>query len=288
MKSGNLPETAGARRAAAAADERLDDELRSLFSQFDDVRASDELKAATLARIAVWGEEAEEEAGAAPSSEPAFAGEADPAPAFTAHAGGKNRRAKWRTMRVAALAACLALALTGGVAYAVPYSHVTVSAGESSVYLGVNVFGITVSAESSDDEGRSIIDGLDLHNRPYEDSLAAIVDSYADGGDPDDIRIGAEGGMRERLEETGESFVAERRPAPDSGDPGDADRDNDPGQGGQDADSAGGQPPSGDNPEPSPGSPASPQEPGAGQGQEPSAGPGGTPPAQPNGGEPQR
>lgn len=180
----------------ATMDNKLhDDELYDLFSSFDDVSASDDLKATTLDCI--------EETRASM--------------AFTAVTGGAQKkpakRSKWRVMKVAAVAACLTLALTGGAAYALPASHVTLSQDGSSVELGVNRFGITVSASSEDEAGREVVESVELRNVPYEEALERALD-YMEERNPGlvvgfDVESGDEG-MKQELENEGHALIAQR------------------------------------------------------------------------------
>lgn len=183
---------------ATMEDELNDEELYDLFSAFDDVKASDELKTAALEHVLQGA------GGPAGQSE------------FTATAGGARKksgvRSKWRAMRVAAIAACLALALTGGAAYALPASYVTVAQGGASIELGVNRFGITVSATSDDEVGLEIVESAGLKNISYEDALARAYDLLAQR-DPDEpialvVRSDDEG-LKAGLEKENDEFMAQ-------------------------------------------------------------------------------
>lgn len=148
-----------------------DDELMNeLFSAFDDVSASDALKSSTLDFIM----------GAAAAAPVAGAEEPVPEPTsgVTATPGGKFRkRARWRAMRVAAVAACFVLALTGGVAYGYPASTVLVTQGGTTIELHVNVFGQVLSASASDEETQDLINQMGLVHTPFEDSVSRVFDS---------------------------------------------------------------------------------------------------------------
>ncbi|MBQ9004019.1 MAG: hypothetical protein IJ087_19410, partial [Eggerthellaceae bacterium] len=147
-----------------------DDELMELFSAFDDVSAPESLQASTLDFIM--------SAAAAPAATDA-ANPANQAPTVTATRGGAKARIRnrWHAMRAAAVAACLALALTGGAAYAYPASTVLVTQGETTIELHVNVFGQVLSASASDNETQSIIDQMGLVNTPFSDSVSRVSDS---------------------------------------------------------------------------------------------------------------
>ena len=186
------------------------DDLYNLFAAFDDVSASDELKTATLAKILAGAdgetdnvaetdagkdveedveENAEENAEAVVEENASGVDVQDPAIPDNAVArpdvkvvktgadGKASRKARWRAIRVAALAACLALALTGGIAYATPVSHVDVTQDEAKISLGVNCFGVVVTADSEDEEGRAVLDSTELCNIPREESIDRAADS---------------------------------------------------------------------------------------------------------------
>lgn len=148
-----------------------DDELMNeLFSAFDDVSASDALKSSTLDFIM----------GAAAAAPVAGAEESvsEPTPEVAATPGGKPRkRARWQAMRVAAVAACFVLALTGGVAYGYPASTVLVTQGGTTVELHVNVFGQVLSASASDEETQELINQMGLVHTSFEDSVSRVSDS---------------------------------------------------------------------------------------------------------------
>ena len=176
-----------------------DDELFELFSALDDVSASDELKRATIAKIAAASGSANETdadanpaiavVGADTETLPAITAvgadtDANPAitasttavkahPAITAvkTSGKAKRKSRWRTIRVAALAACLVLALSGSIAYATPVSYVEVTQGDdTSISLGVNCFGIAITATSHDKTGEAVLKSIDLRNMPSDEA----------------------------------------------------------------------------------------------------------------------
>lgn len=203
----------------------LDAEFTDLFAAFDDVRASDDLVANALSRISEVGEEndrRQENAKAVP--EKAGPEHAASVSAGAEKSGGKAvvRKARFRAMRVAALAACLVLALTGGVAYAVPSSYVAVNQGDGGVELGVNVFGITVSARALDEAGERVVEAVDLLHKGYSESLDGAV-AAMEGERPDEpvdvhVESGPQG-QRERLEEAGREVMGRHGGATPQGEP---------------------------------------------------------------------
>lgn len=164
--------------AEGVTTEGLDRELAELFGAFDDVRASDELKASTLDAIFAEMEAQEAAEGTVdddPVEAPSFGlvqggarpheGETDADAASKASARmevvrGRERRPRGLWLRVAAAALVITLT-TGGVAYAIPASHVTVTRDDVHVDLAVNVFGRTVSVTSDDDELQAALDEAD-------------------------------------------------------------------------------------------------------------------------------
>jgi len=128
----------------------IDDGLVNLFASFDEVKASDQLKEATLAKIFDQAE-----AVGNPRSV-----RIQPKTPF-------RLRKAW----LVAAAACLALALTGGAAWAIPSAHVQVSGDKSNLDLGINIFGIAVSTASDDAELLARAQNADVQNKPVEEAL---------------------------------------------------------------------------------------------------------------------
>lgn len=151
-----------------------DEELKELFSAFDDVSASESLKSSTLDFIMAAAPAAPLGSEAQPPAEAAAPQQSTPV--VTAARGKKRAASKWRAFRVAAVAACLTLTLTGGVAYATPASHVVLVQGDAVIELDVNCFGITISA-SANDAGQQLLSESGTLNVPYEDSVARVSDS---------------------------------------------------------------------------------------------------------------
>lgn len=140
-----------------------DDEFSALFATFDETHASAELKSATLAKIVDA-----ENAGEAPAQ----LGSKTPVKVIK---GSSARRSKRRALQLIALAACLAFALVGGTAYATPTAHVQIGSGSSSIDLGVNCFGIAVSAKSDDETLNQRISESQLDNKPAAEAIEKAV-----------------------------------------------------------------------------------------------------------------
>lgn len=186
----------------------IDAEFENLFSAFDDVSASEFLKASTIAAIT------ESQQGEKPRA------------VATGTVSKPSRKARFRAIRVAAIAACLVMALTGGAAYAIPASTVAVTQGDTTVSLGVNVFGVIVSATSDSVEGEKVVESSEPLFKPYEEGLVRMVDALDERNAehdrlPIDVRVeSGDPGQRERLEEKGEPFVSQHNaaiPQPDAG-----------------------------------------------------------------------
>ena len=167
-----------------------DDELKDLFSAFDEVSTPDSMKASALdfimAASAAGGAAVATGAAAASSAEAAPVAAAEPAAAysetsqFVATRTKKRTKSKWQAVRVAAVAACLALALTGGAAYALsPVSIVTITQGDTTIEVSANLLGM-VSVNSNNDTGREIVGSVDISGLSLDDSVAIIRDSMAE------------------------------------------------------------------------------------------------------------
>lgn len=196
----------------------FDDELANLFAALDEVSASDELVDATLTRILGADEDkaVDDTDVDNPASPTSLVGPGIPedaaassnattasAPKVTATEGGKRtrnaKRSKWRAIRVAAIAACLAMALTGGVAYATPASYYDIVQDDITVTLGVNCFGVTVSATSNSEAGAEIVKSENLCNVSYEDSLARTIGQMEERNPEAPIEFGPKNGERETI-----------------------------------------------------------------------------------------
>ena len=122
-----------------------------------------------------------------------------------------RRRARFRTIRYAAIAACLVLALSGGIAYATPASHVVLTQGDITIDLGVNLFGIAVSATSDTEAGEELIESADLLHSSCEKAIDRAVGAMEplDSGHPVDIVVDARSDKQaKRLERAGEQARA--------------------------------------------------------------------------------
>lgn len=193
-------------------DDRLDDdltneELARLFSSFDDVTASDELKAKTLGRI--FGDQGE-------ADQDTTNQEGDEAELLHLHAEKRPRHMRRRSLWRVAAAIILALVIAGTTAYALPVSHVSVTQGDVTVELGVNVFGITVSATSDTDEGQALIDEADVRGKSFSEginSVMLVMDEHADT-EQSDVTVQVDSpfkGQQEQLEGESERVQEQHR-----------------------------------------------------------------------------
>ncbi len=206
------------------ANEALDLEFERLFSALDDVKASEELKASTLSTIlALEAEENQPldetlvhpaqrftviEGGKSLESETSDqtvvmtrpdAGDASdasqgnhtvamPQPkaddaTIAVQGSAARRKGRWR-WRVAAILLAMAIGVGGSVAYALPATHVYATTGDATFDLGVNVFGITVTAEATNADGEDILRGVDVRNVRFEDAWERVLTAYeAHGGE---------------------------------------------------------------------------------------------------------
>lgn len=253
----------------SSREERNDLELERLFKSMDEVRASDELKASTLAAIFEQLDEgpvdAEEREVARTAVRPALAlvtddGASDasdarvevptasvatdaragePTASVTAgarvgeptasvatgedkaEAGAAKKAVRPRRRRfglkVAAAVLVVAIGLGGVLSYAIPASHVTVSAGDTTFDLGVNVYGTTVSATANSDDGRAAISSAEVHNVGFQDALGRLIDAYDQqrGGEQDEVQVSVRDpfGGEERFASEADRVLEGRRPA---------------------------------------------------------------------------
>lgn len=166
-----------ARSMPAAPD--ADDELfAALFAQeFGRTLVSDELKASIVSQIEATA------APAAPRHLKVVEGGAAPAPRRRS-----TRSFKLRFSRMAAAAALVLVAVSGGIALRAPTAFVSVSGPESTIQLGINVFGMTVSATSNDPAGQEMLSTVNVGNMGYEDSLRVLADMMG-GANPAGMNV---------------------------------------------------------------------------------------------------
>ena len=189
---------------------QLDDtRMEELFAAFGDAHATDRAKARVLDAIPSERVDVRVVGGRALADSPTSNGERT-----RAASSGQPRR--WmRVARFAAAVACFAALAVGGVAYAIPTSSVTVTAGDGAVDLGVNCFGITVSATSESAEVQQAVDGAQVRNLPYDESLGRAIDSL-EAANPEPVQVdvrSADEHARSQMEERAEEVVDERAPA---------------------------------------------------------------------------
>ena len=90
--------------------------------------------------------------------------------------------AQLRLSRVAAALAIVLLVAGGGIAYSLPTAYVDVAGGNSTVRLGVNLFGVTVFATAEDAQGQAMLDEANVNNLGYGDALRALATSMGGAG----------------------------------------------------------------------------------------------------------
>ena len=195
---------------APAEDDAL---LYTLFARadFDRFEVTDELMAATLRRAG-----AVESLGREGLSEPprhlrlVQGGKAkQAAPARPA------RRVRSGVQRFAVAAGIAAVALLGGLAYRLPTAYVSVQGSESTIWLGVNIFGQTVSATSEDVAGQKMLEDVNVRNMGYEDSLRTLFGTF-DQADPTGVPVvsvevssAITGGQKDSLQDNASKLMNE-------------------------------------------------------------------------------
>ena len=206
-------------------DELSPDELVRLFSALEDMRADDNLKSATIARIfgkatAVSEPAGNCEAAADDASDNESTGQCASiatnktvAESASGTPDANNTRKSWRqkvrVIRIMAIAACLALALAGGAAYALPSAHVQISNSTSSIDMGINRFGIVVTTNTDDEELRPLLQSESI-NVPADEALnkACSLLEKADPNSPVEFNVEtADAGQREHLESKGREIT---------------------------------------------------------------------------------
>jgi hypothetical protein len=81
------------------------------------------------------------------------------------------------------------LILGGGIAYTMPASNVEVALGESKVTLGVNVFGVTVSAQADGNDAKETLKKIEVHNMRLEDSMERLLSAYEEDHGPNSVQV---------------------------------------------------------------------------------------------------
>ena len=183
-----------------------DRNLAELFLAFDEVKATDQLKSATLEAIFA---QMDEEEGPAKTNAVDSAGsepveQAKPADAKTSShtlrlikAGEpisndpvvpKKRDMRF-VLRIAAVTVAVILGVAGVVSYVLPVSHVLVSVDDASFDLGVNVYGTTVSATSSSSSGTGTLAKAKVHNVSLDDAVKNLMDACKEEGASESIDV---------------------------------------------------------------------------------------------------
>ena len=208
--------------------------IELLLAPLADMTAPEELKERTLAAVfAEMGDEeqgedapdssgdspsAHDDAHGAPDVERVSVGADEMRASQEEHdVAGHARSARggaWR-LRVAAGLLVLALGCGGAIAYAVPVSHLMVEADGATFDIGVNVFGMAVSAEADSEDGKAALQDADVHHMRMEDALGRILDAYDKrrGGDKQEASVWAQGsfaGSAERLTESATGLLREQ------------------------------------------------------------------------------
>lgn len=158
-----------------------DQEFFDLFSSLDSVSASDELMDSTLE--AIFSQAESPKAGEDPEPDPKVV-------AFPKgggqHSKPKKRKRHHHVLRIAGVAAAVAAFSVGGIAYATPSSYISVNEGGTTLTLGVNSFGVTVSATADTDAGTKLIDDHKVCNKDFADSVRTIATAINSGDGSDE------------------------------------------------------------------------------------------------------
>ena len=100
-----------------------------------------------------------------------------------------RKRRRGLHLRVAAAFLAVTLILGGGIAYTMPVSNVEVALGESKVTLGVNVFGVTVSAQADGNDAKETLKKIEVHNMRLEDSMERLLSAYEEDHGPNSVQV---------------------------------------------------------------------------------------------------
>ncbi len=207
-----------------------DSEMEALFASLDHVSASDSLKNKTLQAILDLSNEEECGTEIASSDTPQTSDEksevtavgesgtdaTQPVQASSEDETHKevkvSRKSRWRIIRTTAIAACLALACFGGLAYATPAANVRVETDNGTVELQVNRFGRTISAHAETESAQSMVDEASPGNKSYEESIDSLLDALGDPADHEatiDVES-SDDKMREGMQERGARALEDR------------------------------------------------------------------------------
>lgn len=98
------------------------------------------------------------------------------------HSRTRSMKGSMYNMKKFAIAACMALLFIGsGFAYATPASYLSVDINPS-VELGINTFGLVVSAEALNKDGEDVLSGIDVKGTKAKKAVNIIVDAATDKG----------------------------------------------------------------------------------------------------------
>jgi len=99
------------------------------------------------------------------------------------HSRTRSMKGSMYNMKKFAIAACMALLFIGsGFAYATPASYLSVDINPTSVELGINTFGLVVSAEALNKDGEDVLSGIDVKGTNVKKAVKTIVDAATDKG----------------------------------------------------------------------------------------------------------
>ena len=94
---------------------------------------------------------------------------------------GQEVRRSGAPALASAAAAAVLLFGGGGAAYALPYTHVTLDMNPSVEYT-LNIFDRVIAAEGLDEDGESLLAGLDFRNLTIDEAAEALVEELDEDG----------------------------------------------------------------------------------------------------------
>ena len=148
-----------------------DASLDKFFSTFDDVHASENLRASTLEAVFSEGDSQNSEHTVGST------GLADGKWGRTRR-GNRHLAARPHRMRRVLAAVCVALVIAGAATWFVPLTSIAVEQDDLSVVFGVNVYGMTVSTTTQGDLSEQAVAQAGVTNKTYEDAISRVLDAY--------------------------------------------------------------------------------------------------------------
>ncbi|MDO4537683.1 MAG: hypothetical protein Q4B54_05930, partial [Coriobacteriales bacterium] len=140
-------------------DEEDDGEFAELFSAFDEVVVTAEQRKSALEYVLA-------------NEEPKLS-----RAATGAHMRRPVRR-KASRVRLGVIAACLVVVIAGVASWMLPISSVEVTSDNYAVKLGMNVFGVAVTAQAEDELGQEVLNQTDIRNMGSDDARERLQETF--------------------------------------------------------------------------------------------------------------